>query len=241
MKLIRTMFDSVPRSVVSVLSPVTRFLRIKPFYELMYWKIGFRKYGAVLENERYRPIMLAIAEEKDDTFLAGKIVADFGCGPRGSLSWAKSAAIRIGIDVLADRYADNFESTITTHDMIYLKATEKVIPLPSNFVDVMFTLNAIDHVDDFPKMCREILRVLKPQGLFIGSINLEEAPTLWEPQTLNIDTVRKNLLDFLEIDSYRVSRQGPEVDNEYAPFFEGNMEYEEGEEGFLWVRGRKKA
>jgi ubiquinone/menaquinone biosynthesis C-methylase UbiE len=143
--------------------------------------------------------------------------------------------------VLADRYADAFESAITTHDMIYLKATEKVIPLPSNFVDVMFTMNAIDHVDDFPKMCKEILRVLKPHGLFIGSINLEEAPTLWEPQTLSLDTVRRNLLDFLEIESYRVSKQGPEPDKEYAPFFDGNMEYEEGEEGFLWVKGRKKS
>jgi hypothetical protein len=27
--------------------------------------------------------MLAMAEETDDGFLAGKVVADFGCGPQG--------------------------------------------------------------------------------------------------------------------------------------------------------------
>ena len=116
--------------------------------------------------------MLAMAEEPDDNFLKGKIVADFGCGPRSSLFWASSASLKIGIDVLADRYADEFTDNIISHGMIYLKSTEKVIPLPSNFVDVMFTLNAIDHVDSFSNMCSEIIRVLKPGGDFIGSFNL---------------------------------------------------------------------
>ena len=46
--------------------------------------------------------MLAMAEEPTADFLAGKIVAAFGCGPRGSLVWAPNALLRIGIDVLAD-------------------------------------------------------------------------------------------------------------------------------------------
>ena len=188
---------------------------------------------------RYEPIMLAIAEEENDDFLSGKIVADFGCGPRGSLSWAKSALTRIGIDVLVDRYADSFADVIKTHDMIYVKSTEKVIPIPSDFVDVMFTMNAIDHVDDFPTMCAEILRVLKPGGYLIGSFNLEEPLSFAEPQTLSVQDVQSHLLDHLQVESYRISRQGDEPDNEYAPFFEGNLSYEEGDEAFLWVKAKK--
>lgn len=239
MKIIKATFESMPRWMITISRPITKALGIKYIYEHFYWKMGFKKYGETLENDRYEPLMLAIAEEQNDDFLSGKVIADFGCGPRGSLCWAKSALIRIGIDVLADRYADSFKNVITSHNMIYVKSTEKVIPIPSNFIDVMFTLNAIDHVDDFPTMCTEVLRVLKPGGLLIGSFNLEEPPTLWEPQTLSVDDVQKNLLDFLEVESFRISRQGPEVDNEYAPFFEGNTTYEKGEEGFLWVRAKK--
>jgi hypothetical protein len=87
-------------------------------------------------------------------------------------------------------------------------------------------------------MCSEIFRVLKPGGVFIGSFNLEEAQTLWEPQTLNIQRIQEQILSKLDIESCRISNQGPNG-NEYAPFFEDKLSYKEGEEGFLWVRGKK--
>lgn len=182
--------------------------------------------------------MLSMAEETGDGFLTGKIVADFGCGPRGSLAWAGSALLRIGIDALADRYADEFTDDITSHGMIYLKSTEKVIPLPSGFVDVMFTLNAIDHVDNFSAMCNEIVRVLKPGGQFIGSLNLEGPPSLAEPQQLNEKVIKENLLSKLQVESYRITEKGPKEDP-YAPFFNGIVSYRLGQKGFLWVRARK--
>ena len=36
-------------------------------------------------NAHYEKLMLSIADEKDDNFLEGKIVGDFGCAPRCSL------------------------------------------------------------------------------------------------------------------------------------------------------------
>ena len=239
MQFIKKILGLTPEWVITLTRPIVKALGIKHMYEHFYWKMGFKKYGEVLENDRYEPIMLAMAEEETVDFLSGKIVADFGCGPRGSLSWAKSALIRIGIDVLVDRYADSFANVMKTHGMIYVKSTEKVIPIPSDFVDVMFTMNAIDHVDDFPTMCSEILRVLKPGGYLIGSFNLEEPLSFAEPQTLSVQDVQSHLLDHLEVESYRISRQGDEPDNEYAPFFEGNMSYEEGDEAFLWVKAKK--
>jgi len=182
--------------------------------------------------------MLGMAEEPNEDFLKGRVVADFGCGPRGSLVWAKSAQIRIGIDVLANRYADEFRDNIISHGMIYVTCTENVIPLPSDFVDIMFTLNSIDHVDNFPEMCKEIFRVIKPGGLFIGSFNLEEPPTPAEPQQLNEEIIKKSLLDNLELVSYRIANRGPE-NNYYAHFYDGNLSYTKGQEGYLWVKARK--
>ncbi|MHB9075852.1 MAG: methyltransferase domain-containing protein [Desulfobaccales bacterium] len=181
--------------------------------------------------------MLAIAEETDESFIKDKIVADFGCGPCGSLVWAESAKIRIGIDVLVDQYSSCFPS-ILSHGMIYLKSTEEAIPLPSEFVDVMFSLNAIDHVNNLSTMCKEILRVIKPGGIFCCSFNLEEPATIFEPQRLTEKIIKDNLLNFLDIKSYRATIPGPK-DDPYRPFFDGNLKYSKGQHGFLWVKARK--
>jgi len=228
--------------VRQALRPITRQIlnRLIPKYdaELNFWRSRLKINKGKFSNSHYERLLLAIAEEPSDDFLSGKIVADFGCGPRGSLVWASSALLRIGIDVLADRYADEFTDNIVSHGMIYLKSTENVIPLPSDFVDVMFTLNAMDHVDNFPVMCKEIIRVLKPGGEFIGSFNLEEPRSTCEPQQLNERIIKENLLNHLEVQSYRITKKGPKEDL-YAPFFGGALSYGLGQEGYLWVRARK--
>lgn len=240
MKVMKWLKSSIPEPIKVLLRPIRNLFVDHYTSELSFWKSKFEEDNEVFKNECYQRFMLAMAEQNDDEFLRGKIVADFGCGPRGSLVWVKSASLRIGIDVLADRYSDEFSSNIISHGMIYLKSTEKVIPLPADFVDVMFTLNALDHVKDFSTMCREIIRVTKPGGLFIGSFNLEEPPTQTEPQRLNEKIIRENLLNFLEVLSYRVTRkiknQGP--NGVYSPFFDGSESYQQGQKGILWVKAK---
>jgi len=218
--------------------PIRCLISNKYVSEMAFWNKRLEIDHGIFQNFWYERLMLAMAGELDETFLTGKIIADFGCGPRGSLTWASSASLRIGIDVLADRYADNFQSNVISHGMIYVKSTEKVIPIPSDFVDIIFTLNALDHVDSFPTMCKEILRVLKPGGDLIASFNLEEPAAPCEPQKLNEQIIRQHLLDFLKLKAYRISKRGPENDL-YAPFFEGDLSYKKGEKGFLWVRASK--
>ncbi len=187
----------------------------------------------------YRKLMLAVAGEADDTFLAGKIVADFGCGPRGSLNWALSAAQRIGIDVLADAYAP---LGIRQHRMTYVCSSEAVIPLPSNYVDVLWTVNALDHVSNLRVMCRELLRILAPGGTFIASLNLDEPPSLCEPQRLDERTIRALLLAELHVDSYRIAPQGP-PENIFAHFSDGTAAPSAPSSGprYLWLRATKPA
>lgn len=235
---IRSVLRKAPEPVKRIARPIRNRFRGKYDAELSFWRTRSFYENGHFKNDHYERMMLAMAEETTGDFLKGKVVADFGSGPRGSLVWARSAAMRIGIDVLADQYADAFTEDIVSHGMVYLKSTEKVIPLPSGFVDVMFSLNAMDHVNSFPVMCNEVLRVLKPGGLFIGSFNLEEPASTTEPQRLTEAIIDRNLLSRLEIQSRRVTEKGP-ADDVYAPFFKGNLSYRQGQEGFLWVKARK--
>jgi SAM-dependent methyltransferase len=238
MVLLATVKAATPESIKNLLRPIrNRFLR-KYAAELSFWKRECESQQGRFKNSYYRRVMLAMAEETTDDFLRGKIVADFGCGPCGTLAWAGSALLRIGIDVLADRYAETFPDDIMSHGMIYVTSTEQVIPLPAALIDVMFTLNAMDHVDRFATMCSEIVRVLKPGGELIGSFNLEEPATPCEPQQLNERIIRAKLLSQLEVQSYRITAPGP-AGNRYAPFLDGSLSYTPGKMGLLWVRARK--
>ena len=237
-RLIRVIPDPVRKFIRPFTLPVLRKLLDKSSSTLSYWTKIHEIENGTFKNNHYRRIMLAMAEEPDDGFLRGKVVADFGCGPRGSLVWASSASLRIGVDVLADRYADMFPENTLSHGMVYLKSTEKVIPLPTEFVDTVFTLNAMDHVDSFADMCREVVRILKTGGSFIGSFNIGGRATETEPQSLNEKIIQENIMKNLDVKSYRLAKRGS-VDNLYGPLLEGNESYEEGQEGFLWVRGIK--
>jgi SAM-dependent methyltransferase len=238
MSIIDTLKVITPKPIKKLVHALQRLFIKKYDAELSFWRSRLKIDNGYFQNSFYKRFMLAMAEEKTDDFIKAKIVADFGCGPRGSLVWAGSALLRIGIDVLADRYADEFTDNITSHGMIYLKSTEMVIPLPSDFVDIMFTLNAMDHVNNFLIMGNEIVRVLKPGGEFIGGFNLGEHATPTEPQELYEEVIKKELLNKLEIQSYRITEKGPKEDP-YAPFFNGSLSYRPGQEGFLWVRARK--
>ncbi len=208
---------------------------VKQSAELRYWEQQWEAEGHAFRRDHYKDRMLGMAGEPDAGFLAGKIVADFGCGPRGSLWWADTARIRIGIDVLADAYA---RFGIAQHDTCYVCSSEQHIPLPTGYVDVLYTMNALDHVRNLPRICRELLRILVPGGLLIGSFNLDEPPTVEEPQRLTEHVLQKTLLQSLEVESYRVAAPGPRGDA-YRHFFDDTPAPTSGHR-YLWVRARRR-
>ena len=188
------------------------------------------------DNTHYERRFLAIAGETSHAFVRDKIIADLGCGPLGSLCWATEARARIGIDVLADAYR-HFE--LQRHDMVYVWSREARIPLPSDYVDVLFTANAMDHADNFGALAREALRILAPGGLFIASLNLNHAPNIAEPQPLTEELVRTHLLRQLDVQSYRIAPDGPD-DCPERYFFEPAPAGAEGGPATLWLRAVKK-
>jgi len=209
--------------------------------ELRYWKECYKKEGNRLENDFYAKLMLGVANETDDDFLKGKVVGDFGCGPRGSLVWAKKAAMRIGIDVLANRYIKSFPNEFLSHNMIYVTCTEQSIPVPNATIDILYTVNALDHVENLDVMCSELRRILKPGGLFIGSFNLNHKARKAEPQILTEDILKTLLFRDYEIIDWRVSAPGNigKQASLYEPFFSNKLIDPRGGEAYLWAKVMK--
>ncbi len=228
----------IPDRVKKILRPVHNILANKYTTAFNFWKHKYQINNGKFNNSHYKKIMLAMAQETDDKFLQNRIIVDFGCGPRGSLVWANSAKLRIGVDVLVDRFANAFKEEIISHNMLYIKSTEQCIPIPNNYVDVIFSLNAIDHVDSFSEMSEEIMRILKVGGILYCSFNLGEPKSVTEPQVLSESIIKKHLLNKLKIHEYRITNKGPKNDI-YKPFYDNLLNYESDSEGFLWVKAEK--
>jgi ubiquinone/menaquinone biosynthesis C-methylase UbiE len=169
--------------------------------ELIFWEQHFLAHGGEPETEYYRKFMMDMGGIEEESFFSDKICLDVGCGPRGSLTWLKNARAAIGIDPLADQY---MRLGIGSHKMIYLSASAERLPLPSHYVDVVFSMNSLDHVDNLAEVCSEIRRVLKPGGYFIGSLNLDEAKTLAEPYPLTEELLQNHLFCGWEREFYKI-------------------------------------
>ena len=227
-----------PSWLKAALGPVRNLFVDKSSSEMGYWQNRHMTEGGTFEQGNYREVMLAMLGERDDTMLSGKVVADFGCGPRGTLTWANGAAFRFGIDVLAQQYVKTFPELVN-HQTVYVACSEQTSPMPSASVDVLFTMNALDHVSDLKAISSELLRILKPGGLFAGSFNLNERPTAAEPQTLTEELLEHVLMGQLETLEKRFSRIHSQQDR-YREMLLGVSTYEPGSEGLMWYRGRKR-
>ena len=212
--------------VLNVLKQIGRnvfyLLRSKQGTELLYWKKCYQKEKGIFQNAHYKKLLLGMAGETDDTFLTGKRIADFGCGPRGTLCWVCSTDTKIGIDVLSTLYLQHFSSAMKNHGMLYVSSTEQMIPIPDAYLDVIFTLNAFDHVASPDIMASELKRILKPGGEMIGSFNLNEPKTKAEPQTLSETWLRNVLFDGFTISSWRISAK-PNTGYLYQPLLDNKL------------------
>lgn len=180
---------------------VKRFPQKKYMGELSFWEYWCSEHGLEPETDYYRKFMMDMGDIKDEHFFDGLICIDIGCGPKGSLTWLQNARAAIGLDPLCVHYL-KFE--IASQRMLYLCSQAECMPLKSRSVDVVFSMNSLDHVNNFKAVFREARRVLKPGGWFIGSINLEESPTITEPWSITEDLLWKHLFYDWEKQFYKV-------------------------------------
>lgn len=123
--------------------------------------------------------------------------------------------------------------------MIYIDAPGERIPLPSAYVDVVFSINALDHVENPVAVMKEIDRITRPGGHFIGSIGLRERPTFTEPHVLTKQLFERHLFRGWQQEFSKVRPKGPSPKEFYRFFREEPPPGYEAEEMLWWCRYRK--
>jgi ubiquinone/menaquinone biosynthesis C-methylase UbiE len=159
--------------------PAVAQTRLKEWKELRYWKKK-RAQEIDLTNSHYAYFYTECFGLGLDDYRGHKLL-DVGCGPRGSLEWATTAAEAVGVDPLADRYR-----SLQTHKqrMTYVNAYAEDMPFVDGHFDDVFCFNALDHTADFRSALEEIQRVLKPGGRFLLITEVNHPPTLAEPNCI---------------------------------------------------------
>lgn len=210
--------------------------------EFSYWKKMQEQEGNFV-NDKYKEVMLCLAEEDNDDFLKGKIVADFGCGPRGSLAWTDKPLMKIGIDVLIQEYMKIID--LSKHGVVYVTAKEDKIPMPDECVDYIMALEVLDRVTDIKITLSEIARILKTGGIFAGSFPLNEPLYEDDGQPQSFDKKVINLLkNNYDVVSVRIAKRALNTGEYFEPYshmLHGQYadDLKENEKGFLWFRAIK--
>ena len=116
---------------------------------------------------------------------AGQVVVDVGPGPLGFPD-ACPARVSIGVDPLAERYADH-DLLLPDSPALYLNAGAEAIPLLAASADIVLARNSLDYVSDPERALGEIRRILRPGGLAILLFDVGSEPTVREPHTLDAE------------------------------------------------------
>ncbi len=169
-KIIKILPDSIKK-----LLKKTGFARIfisllnKYSAELVFqaqWADEFQNNKAKVEEYYKKYRFLGEIIEKCNIDYRKKIL-DVGCGISSVLHFIDGE--KFGIDPLADEYKKFYEYP---EDIKIIKASGENIPFSSEYFDVIFSTNVLDHVSDAEKSISEIYRVLKRRGYFILTIEI---------------------------------------------------------------------
>lgn len=131
----------------------------------------------------------------DRKFYEGKRIVDLGCGPQGSLEWADNACLRVGVDPLAEAYT---YLGAGEQKMEYAPDFLERVSFPDEYFDVASAFNSLDHVDKLDDAIREIVRLVKPGGLFLLISDVSPMPKPCEPCPVSWD-IRDRFLAAFEV------------------------------------------
>lgn len=138
--------------------------------------------NAILTLHRIAPEYHEDLEIERDAF-KGERVLEIGCGPLVPILQFDDCE-RHGIDPLLDRYIEA-GWPLYDYDARLLSVHGENLPYPDNWFDSVISVNALDHVDDFQAVAREMIRVAKCGGRIMFAVEYHHDPTLTEPIRLN--------------------------------------------------------
>jgi SAM-dependent methyltransferase len=147
-------------------------------YEGRRWQIARAEVIRVLQE----------AQIEDQQFFEGKVVVDIGSGPLGFPD-ACPAKLAVAIEPLADRYR-SAGLLLNGDNTLYLATGAEQIPLLTDSTDVVLARNSLDHVSNPTAVVNEILRILKPAGTLILSVDVGHPATATEPHSFTREEIR---------------------------------------------------
>jgi SAM-dependent methyltransferase len=125
----------------------------------------------------------------DNLAFAGKRILDVGCGPMPSATCFAGADL-FCLDPLIDKYLVVGFPIHLYGNVKFVQGYSESIPVENDFFDVVLSVNALDHVDDFEASATDIKRVLKDDGWVIFHLHFHP-PTQNEPLELSDERVSK--------------------------------------------------
>lgn len=141
------------------------------------------------------------------------LILDVGCGPNDYISAIPGR--HIFLDDIMDVYVDKLAAA---HDGLRVCARTELMPLASSSIDIIYSINMIDHVDDMPETIAEIHRVLKPGGKVYLQTYFNSHPLLeTEPGVFDryfLDHYIRPLFDFERVRTYAIG--DPAISSSYT-------------------------
>ena len=124
---------------------------------------------ASVERHRYamEPFIHTIAQFPTH---CGKTVLEVGVGAgTDHLQWARAGAVCYGVD-LTQRAIDTTQAHLALHGLRsnLQRIDAETLPFPDGYFDVVYSWGVIHHSAHPEQIIREIRRVLRPGGRFIG-------------------------------------------------------------------------
>lgn len=118
---------------------------------------------------RYKPVIDNLAGKLPEN----PVILDVGCGPTCATRLFPSG-LKIFLDPLMDSYGKTYSETLP--EGVKLTCTAETIALFDDSADIVFCVNALDHMIYPEKALSEIKRVLKEDGTFVLGLFLHPPP-----------------------------------------------------------------
>lgn len=177
--------------------------RIQRDHELNYWAHEFpkqvppdktpRQYHA----ERAWTVNRSMFRSLEPGAFENAVVLDVGCGPYGSMDFAGARAV-IGVDPLAAEYQGHCE---ITPGLTVLCVDAERLPFIDNMIDVVISINALDHFHRPYDALEEMCRVCRLGGRLLLATDIEGTPQ--HPVKIR----RKHLDEFFSARPFKVIEQ----------------------------------
>lgn len=142
--------------------------------------------NAILTMHAVRPTYHEELQLDADAFF-GERVLEIGCGPLAPVLQFDGCE-RHGIDPLLNAYVLS-GWPLYDLDAKLLNARGERLPYPDAWFDSVISVNCLDHVDNFPAVAREMVRVVKPGGQIRFEVEYHDKPSVTEPIALDDEAV----------------------------------------------------